>query len=187
MRTATKQLCAGALAAIVGSLCCVAPLVLITLDISGVWISLLTALEPYRPIFIGVTVVFLGLAFRQLYIVPARCAPGEACANPRLLRRQRQTFWVVVLGLAALIAFPWYAPLLLSSKEIIMRRITLSSLPVLGMVLVASAALAAPPQTATLAVQNMTCGTCPIVVKKALEKVPGVSATAVDFDKKPPL
>ena len=104
MRTATKQLCAGALAAIVGSLCCVAPLVLITLGISGVWISQLTALEPYRPIFIGVTVVFLGLAFRQLYIVPARCSQGEACANPRLQRRQRQVLWTVIVGFTALIA-----------------------------------------------------------------------------------
>jgi mercuric ion transport protein len=114
MQTATKQLWASALAAIVGSLCCVAPLVLITLGISGAWISQLTALEPYRPIFIGVMALFLGLAFRQLYLVPARCAPGEPCANPRLQRRQRQIFWVVVMGLAALIAFPWYAPLLLT-------------------------------------------------------------------------
>src|SRR5579863_2151986 len=65
-----------------------------------------------------------------------------------------------------------------------MRRFTLGSSPLLGMLLVAGAALAAPPETAILAVENMTCGTCPIVVKKALEKVPGVSATAVDFDKK---
>lgn len=65
-----------------------------------------------------------------------------------------------------------------------MLRFTLSSLPVLGMLLGVGAALGAPPQTATLSVENMTCGTCPIVVKKALEKVPGVSATAVDFDKK---
>ena len=114
MQIATKQLWAGVLAAIVGSLCCVAPLVLLTLGISGAWISQLTALEPYRPIFIGVTLVFVGLAFRQLYIVPARCGPGEACADPRLQRRQRQIFWVVVVGLAALIAFPWYAPLLIS-------------------------------------------------------------------------
>lgn len=114
MQTATKQLWASALAAIIGSLCCVAPLVLITLGISGAWISQLTALEPYRPVFIGVMIVFLGLAYRQLYIVPVRCAPGETCANPRLQRRQRQIFWVVVVGLAALIAFPWYAPLLLS-------------------------------------------------------------------------
>jgi mercuric ion binding protein len=65
-----------------------------------------------------------------------------------------------------------------------MPRFTLSSLPVLGMLLAAGAAFAAPPQTATLAVENMTCGTFPIVVKKALEKVPGVRATVVDFDKK---
>lgn len=114
MQTATKQLWASVLAAIAGSLCCVAPLVLLTLGISGAWISRLTALEPYRPIFIAVMFVFVGLAFRQLYIVPARCAPGEACANPRLQRRQRQIFWVVVVGLAALIGFPWYAPLLIS-------------------------------------------------------------------------
>jgi mercuric ion transport protein len=114
MQTATEQLWAGVLAALIGSLCCVAPLVLLTLGISGAWISQLTALEPYRPIFIGITLVFTGLAFRQLYIVPARCAPAEACANPRLQRRQRQVFWVVVVALAALIAFPWYAPLLIS-------------------------------------------------------------------------
>src|SRR6202035_5990061 len=109
MQMASKQLWASAVAAIIGSLCCVAPLVLITLGISGAWISQLTALEPYRPIFVGVMLVFIGLAFRQLYIIPARCSPGEACANPRLQRRQRQIFWVIVVGLAALIAFPSYA------------------------------------------------------------------------------
>lgn len=36
-------------------------------------------------------------------------------------------------------------------------------------------ALAAPPKTVTLDVQNMTCGLCPITVKKSLEKVSGVS------------
>ncbi len=46
------------------------------------------------------------------------------------------------------------------------------------------AALAVTPNTVTLAVQNMTCPVCPITVKKALEKVSGVSAVKVDFDKK---
>ena len=114
MQTASKQLWAGVVAAIIGSLCCVAPLLLLTLGISGAWISQLTALEPYRPIFIGVMLLCIGLAFRQLYIVPARCAPGEGCTDPVLQRRQRQIFWVIVIGLGALIAFPWYAPLLIS-------------------------------------------------------------------------
>ena len=109
MQSSTKQLLTGVVAAVIGSLCCVAPLALLMLGISGAWISQLTALEPYRPIFIGITAIFVALAFRQLYIVPAQCAPGEACMDLRLQRRQRQIFWVVVAVLTALISFPWYA------------------------------------------------------------------------------
>ena len=65
-----------------------------------------------------------------------------------------------------------------------MRGLTLGSLSLVGMLIASGVAFAAPPQTATLAIENMTCGTCPIVVKKALERVPGVSSTTVDFDKK---
>jgi periplasmic mercuric ion binding protein len=39
-------------------------------------------------------------------------------------------------------------------------------------------------QTVTLDVQNITCAVCPIKVKKALERVPGVTDAKVDFDKK---
>lgn len=46
------------------------------------------------------------------------------------------------------------------------------------------AARAAAPQTVTLSVQNMTCAICPITVRKALEKVRGVSAVKVDPAKK---
>jgi mercuric ion binding protein len=45
-------------------------------------------------------------------------------------------------------------------------------------------ALAATPKTVTLDVKNMTCEVCPITVKKALEKVAGVSDAKIDFDKK---
>ena len=44
--------------------------------------------------------------------------------------------------------------------------------------------LAADPQTVVLDVQNMTCELCPITVKKALDKVPGVATTKIDFAKK---
>lgn len=40
------------------------------------------------------------------------------------------------------------------------------------------------PKTVTLDVQNMTCSLCPVTVKKSLEKVSGVSAVKVDFNKK---
>jgi periplasmic mercuric ion binding protein len=39
-------------------------------------------------------------------------------------------------------------------------------------------------KTVTLAVPSMDCPTCPITIKKALTKVPGVSAVSVSFDKR---
>lgn len=45
-------------------------------------------------------------------------------------------------------------------------------------------ALAAPPKTVTLDVQNMTCPVCTITVTKSLEKVSGVSDVQIDFDQK---
>jgi periplasmic mercuric ion binding protein len=65
-----------------------------------------------------------------------------------------------------------------------MRRIILAPLLVLAMLFGAGILMASPPHTVTLAVENMTCGTCPIVVRKALLRVPGVSSTTIDFDKK---
>lgn len=55
-------LAVGGLAAVLASTCCLGPLVLVTLGFSGAWIGNLTALEPYRPIFIGVALVALFLA-----------------------------------------------------------------------------------------------------------------------------
>lgn len=99
---------AAALAAIGASLCCVGPLVLLALGIGGTWISYLTALEPYSPIFSAVTLVFLFMAFRKLYLIPRQCAPGDSCALPNTLRNQRIIFWLVTIVLVALITFPYY-------------------------------------------------------------------------------
>jgi mercuric ion transport protein len=103
------SLFAGVLAAIGASVCCVGPLVLLMLGIGGAWVASLTALEPLRPWLIGATLLFLGLAFRRLYLEPQVCAPGAACADPIVLTRQRWIFWVVALALLALLSVPWLA------------------------------------------------------------------------------
>ena len=105
-------LVAGALAGIGASLCCVAPLLLVSLGIGGAWIGNLTALEPYRPLFIGLTMLFFGLAFRRLYLVPEVCAPGAPCAKPATRGRQRAAFWTVTVLTLGLLAVPSLAPLL---------------------------------------------------------------------------
>lgn len=60
-------------------LCCVAPLVLVTLGIGGAWISTLTRLEPLRPVFVVATLGLLALAWRKLHRQPVVCEPGQAC------------------------------------------------------------------------------------------------------------
>lgn len=109
--TGTGSLVAGALAAIAASVCCVAPLLLLALGIGGAWVGNLTAMAPYRPLFIGLTLLFLGLALRKLYLVPQVCAPGTRCDDPRTRKRQRLLFWLVAALLLGLLAVPWFAPL----------------------------------------------------------------------------
>lgn len=176
--TEKSSLIASVLAAIGASVCCVGPLVLLALGIGGSWVGSLTAMEPYRPFFIGMTLLFLGLAFRKLYLVPQVCTPGTPCADPRTRQRQRLTFWIVTVLLLGLLAVPWFAPLFYR-KETPMRKLLIALLAAIPLTV-----LAATPKTVTLAVQNMTCELCPITVKKSLEKVPGVSAVKVDFDRK---
>jgi mercuric ion binding protein len=45
-------------------------------------------------------------------------------------------------------------------------------------------AFAAKPEIVILDVQNMTCPTCTVTIRKALEKTPGVIEARVDYDHK---
>jgi mercuric ion transport protein len=101
------------IAGIAASACCLGPLVLLTLGISGSWISNLSAMEPLRPYFIGMTLIFLGLAFRKLYSQPQSCAVDAPCATPSNLHKQRIVFWVVSAVVLIVMSFPWYGPYLL--------------------------------------------------------------------------
>lgn len=55
---------------------------------------------------------------------------------------------------------------------------------VVAAALTSATAIAAGAKTATLDVTNMDCAACPITVRKALEKVPGVDTAKVDFKTK---
>lgn len=112
-RVARRSLFAGIAAAVAASVCCVGPLVLLALGVSGAWVARLTEFESVRPVFIGVTLLLLALAFFKLYIQPPACAPNRACATSLSLRRQRIVFWLAALFVAALLAFPWYAEFLI--------------------------------------------------------------------------
>jgi mercuric ion transport protein len=105
-----SALVGGVLAGVGASACCVGPLLLLSLGIGGAWIAHLTALEPYRPIFVVLAVVFLVLAFRKLYLVPQSCAVDDDCIADRTRNAQRILFWVLAPVTLCLIVSPWILP-----------------------------------------------------------------------------
>jgi mercuric ion transport protein len=108
----TKLALAGGLLAGIGaSACCVGPFLLLSLGVGGAWIGHLTALEPFRPIFIGLTVLFLALAFWKLYLVPQSCAVEDNCVADRTRRVQRILFWILMPLSLGLVASPWVLPM----------------------------------------------------------------------------
>ena len=106
----------GLLGALVASSCCLLPLVLFGLGVSGAWIGNLTQLAPYQPFFMAATIACLGYGYWLVYRASkVACAGGEACARPL-------SNWLVQLGLivatvlvVAAIGFDFLAPWLFDS------------------------------------------------------------------------
>lgn len=102
----------GVTGAILASACCVAPLLLLMLGVSGAWIGNLTALEPYKPLFATVALIFIGLGFWQVYFkTKPACDNGSYCARPEsaLITKAALWFSTVLVGLA--LTINWWAPL----------------------------------------------------------------------------
>lgn len=102
----------GGIAAILASACCVGPLVLLMLGISGAWIANLTALEPYRPMLIGVAGVALFFSYRRIFRPATNCQPGDVCARPPVRTAYRVLFGLVVALLLVAVGSPFVAPFL---------------------------------------------------------------------------
>ncbi len=152
---------AGALAA---SICCLGPLVLVTLGASGAWIGGLAALEPYRPLFVLAAMGLLGFAFFREYRRPPAdsCRPGSTCSAPGARRGMRVGLWVVAALVVGLLVLPYVTPRLVANP-------TTASVP-------------GRAASVTLAVDNMTCSGCVATVTKAVRGVPGVLAADVTLD-----
>ena len=104
----------GLLGALAASSCCILPLVLFGLGVSGAWIGTFTQLAPYQPSFIAATIACLGyrLVYSSSNLV---CAEGEACARPLSSGLVRRGLFVATGLVAVAIGFDLLAPLLLYS------------------------------------------------------------------------
>jgi mercuric ion transport protein len=103
----------GVLGAIAASSCCILPLALLSLGVGGAWIGNLTALAPYQPIFLAVTLAILGFGFWRVHGARPACATGAACARPLPRRLVKAGLWFATVLTGAAIAFSFIADALL--------------------------------------------------------------------------
>lgn len=172
-RTSRAPLIGAIVAAFAASACCLGPAILATVGVAGVGFA--SALEPYRPVFLGVAAALLGVGFYLSYRTPravATIAVSDAttpatdacgCEMPRASRAGRKLLWSATVLAVVFAAYP-YATSALSRSG--------------------SGASAVPDgaAVATVRVEGMTCRSCSAGVVDALTQVAGVVRADVDYD-----
>ena len=102
----------GIAGALLASSCCIVPLVLALLGVSGAWVGTLTVIEPYKPVLAVITSVFVGLGFWFAYSRPKQaCADGSYCARPAAPLLTKVALWASAVLVGLTITIDWWAPL----------------------------------------------------------------------------
>jgi mercuric ion transport protein len=105
----------GIIGALAASSCCILPVVLFSLGISGAWIGNFTQLAPYQSYFIAATLAFIGIGYWLVYrSSKAACADGEACARPLPNRFVKIALIAATVIVFAAWAFDYIVPYILS-------------------------------------------------------------------------
>lgn len=98
----------GGLASILASTCCLGPLLLVLLGFSGSWLSNLTLLEPYKPVFIAIALVAMAIAWKKIY--RPVCREGEVCSRKNVNLTYKVLFWLTAVLLTIALISPYVLP-----------------------------------------------------------------------------
>jgi len=158
------------IAAVAASICCIGPLVAVMLGVGS--LAAASRLQKWRPLFLGVTFVLLGVAWYLTYRKPKAeaCADGTACAARPGAKGGKVVLWVATALAVALAALPLYA-------GAVARLLHPEG---------AGPARSAGANVASLKVKvpSMDCAACAVNIERTLRKVEGVGRTEVVFKTK---
>jgi mercuric ion transport protein len=102
----------GIIGAILASSCCIAPLLLVTLGVSGAWIGSLTALEPNKPHLLTATALLLAGGFWHVYFRGRKeCADGSYCARPASGTITKAVLWAGTVLAVLAASVNYWAPM----------------------------------------------------------------------------
>lgn len=159
-------------AAVAASACCTIPLALVSLGIGGAWVGTLTVLEPYRWIFIALAIGALGYAGYNEWQMSRPDCSCETSLSPVV---RRSLLGAGALAVLALVVTPWLiasSPTAATDQAVQATTATSPQEP----------ATPTSFQQVVLDVEGMTCSTCPVTVRKALEGVEGVYRAEVTYE-----
>jgi mercuric ion transport protein len=144
------------LTALGSSVCCIIPAVSIVAGTSSL-ASLFLLLQPFRPYFIVLAIISLGVAWYKVLFQEKE----ESCDCERNEKRpffKSKTFLsITTISAVLLITFPSYSHLLIARHK-------------------SDFTVTAPNQTITIPVKGMTCAGCEMHVEAELHKLAGVSS-----------
>lgn len=151
---------AGVFAGIAASLCCIGPLLALSLGLGSFAAS--ARFAQWRPVFLGVTFVLLGLAWYFTYRRPKADCEDGSCARPPG-KVARISLW---LGTLVALAAAIYPALPAANHQI------------------NAAAVAAGDAKLSVLIPSMDCPPCAKGIEASLRRAPGVKQAAVDYDTK---
>ena len=166
------------LSAIMASACCWLPLLLLAIGVSGAGIA--ASLETYRPLFMVVTIGFLGAAFYFTYRPKKAaaetgqdCCPSEGtvaddCCAPtgkrlfNMMALNKVMLWGVTVLAVAFLFFPSYVGVFLGTTD--------------------DSALSENMNQAVFKIEGMTCEGCATILAETIKTAPNVLAVKVDYE-----
>lgn len=167
MKSNKRLLGAGVVSALLASLCCVAPLLMLVAGGSSI-ASSLTWLEPARPFFIALTLGVLVFAWYQKLRKP-KTVDDCGCEVPQKKRFLQSTVFLSIMTVLVLgmLAFPYYSTVFYPTS-------TTAKIPVNSATL----------QTAYFGIEGMTCSSCEAHVNLEVNKIEGVFQITTSYDDK---
>lgn len=163
-KSISSEKAAGASAVVsaaLASMCCILPLGLGTVGLSGALLS--GFFEPLRPYFLGLSALLLVMGF---YFAFRKPVAGAACdAKPsKLSQASRPTLFVAAFATAAFAMFPSIVSLASGGADSLSTEVA--------------------SNVVVLEVDGMTCQSCAPGIRTELLRVPGVIDAAVSYERK---
>lgn len=164
MKTDNKLIGTGIFTAIAASLCCITPILALIAGTSGL-ASTFSWLEPFRPYFIGLTILVLGFAWYQK-LKPKKQIDCNCDTEEKPKSIQSKMFLGIVTVFAiVMLAFPYYSSIFYPKTEKQIKVVDKSNV-----------------QKAEFTISGMTCTSCEANVNHEVNKLTGIINSTTSYD-----